>query len=108
MWLILELKTSAVHGTDINGFKSVSRGMSDVQKKGMKQVEKHVDDALRLYKGGNPYNLSVEDVKDLKELQKALTVAGSKGKTSNVAGLFITQGLDETFEYAKMLNIRME
>lgn len=101
MWLILEIKTSAAHNLDINGFTSVNRAMSELQKQGLKPVKKHVDDALRLYKGGNPYNLSVEDVKDLKELQKALTVTGSKGEIPNVAGLFIIQGLDETFEYAK-------
>ncbi|EOX8447574.1 hypothetical protein [Salmonella enterica] len=49
----------------------------------------------------NPYNLSVDDAEDFAELKDALDLVKSTGKNTNIAGLFITQGLDETFEYAK-------
>lgn len=101
MWLIIELKTSAVHNLDAEGFKSVSRAMSEVQKKGLIQVDKHVNDALRAYKTGNPYNLSVEDAENVADLKDALRLVDKTGENTNIAGLFITQGLDDKFEYVK-------
>lgn len=100
-WLIIELKTSAVHNLDANGFKSVSRAMSEVQKKGVTHVGEHVRSALNMYRRGNPYNLTAEDVRDFKRLEKALNSASKEGDSANVAGLFITQGLDDKFEYVK-------
>ena len=99
VWLVFELKTTAMHNLDVAGFKSVSPQLSKVQKKGLEQVKLHVDASINRYLKGNPYGLSKAEYNEMIEFQKAVDnmVDGNSG---NVVGLLIGQGLTETFDYA--------
>ncbi|WP_127960457.1 hypothetical protein [Serratia microhaemolytica] len=97
-WITLDVKAT-MRKTFSNWGTPRTPGLSEVQKDAVKNLYSHVQDSMRAFNDGNPYNLTKEQYAALRRFDRHYQIA-REAKTSCVTAYELKLGMTEGFQLA--------